>query len=267
MKINQINELYKSDEGDKLALEELLPIAKRYINTKDPIILEIGCGYGRNLFALAHVPNSKVTGCDISLEELEKAKEKMKKHQINNVEMALQKDPYKLPFDDNVFDFIVLWQVLEHVLSKKGKKLLLDEAIRVCKNNGHILIETPNFLFPFDYHDNNLPLVHWLLSDKWRSKITKMIRKYSFPPSQYLNIYSLRKIFKKSPHLKSFKQKTVVYFEERYADIFKNLGGTRKGFKIILFLLYFPVYCILRILRLPGDTLTPSLRVVFEIKK
>lgn len=265
--INKINELYKSEEGDKLALEELLPIAKKYVHNKNPKILEIGCGYGRNLLALAYISGSKVIGCDISSTELEKAKEKMKRYKIDNVDMLPQKECNKLPFDKETFDLIVIWQVLEHVLSKKDKQILLNETTRVCKNRGYILIETPNFLFPIDYHDNSLPLVHWFLPNKWRNKITTIIRKENFPPSQYMTIYSLRKLLKQSPYIKSFKQKTKIYFEEHYIDIFKHLGGTRKKYKVIFFLLYFPIYCIFQLLRLPGDTLTPSLRVVFKIEK
>lgn len=265
--INKINNLYKTKEGDILAAQELLPIVKKYNNFDQPKILEIGCGYGRNLPALASILRSKVTGCDISATELEKAKEKIKEYQINNAALVLQKEPNQLPFDKNSFDFVVIWQVLEHILSKKDKAAFLNEAVRVCKNNGCILIETPNYLFPFDYHDNNLPLVHWLLPDKYRQLITTKLRKETFPPSQYTTIFSLRKIFSQSPYLKTFKQKTRIYFEENYLGIFKHLGGTRVKFKIIFFTMYFPIYCFLRLFGLPADMFTPSLRVVFEIEK
>ena len=196
--INKINELYKSEEGDKLALEELFPLAKKYIVAENPRVLEIGCGYGRNLFALAHINGSQVVGCDVSSEELQKAKEKMDAYKIMNVTTILQPEHGKLPFDENSFDFIVMWQVLEHVLSKKEKAALFNEATRVVKNGGHILIETPNFLFPFDYHDNNLPLAHWILPDKWRRLITTKIRHEDFPPSQYTTVYQIKKFFKKT---------------------------------------------------------------------
>jgi ubiquinone/menaquinone biosynthesis C-methylase UbiE len=267
MAINKINELYKTKKGDEFALEELLPLAKKYITEKKPKILEIGCGYGRNLFALAHIAGSQVVGCDISLQELQKAKEKIEAYEITNVTTTPQTELNKLPFIDNSFDFVVIWQVLEHVLSKEDKKILLNEATRVTKNGGHILIETPNFLFPFDYHDNNLPLIHWIVPNKWRRIITTKIRKEDFPPSQYTNIYQIRNFFKQSPHIKSFVQITKIYFEERYGDIFRHLGGTHKKLKLVFFLLYAPVYYILRFLHLPGDTFTPSVRVIFRITK
>ncbi|HCU01302.1 MAG: hypothetical protein UR66_C0019G0003 [Candidatus Moranbacteria bacterium GW2011_GWE1_35_17] len=265
--INKINEMYKSEKGDEFALEELLPIAKKYITIENPKILEIGCGYGRNLFALAHLTNSQVVGCDVSSEELQKAKEKMDRYKIKNVTTVLQENHEDLPFSDNSFDFIVIWQVFEHIMSKEEKKVLINEATRIIKNGGYILIETPNLLFPFDYHDNNLPLVHWIIPDKWRRIITTKIRKESFPPSQYTTIYQIKKFISDSLYLKSFSQVTKIYFEECYGDIFKHLGGTRVKFKMLFFLLYFPIYCILRSLNLPGDSFTPSLRVIFKINK
>jgi len=265
--INKINNIYKSEVGDKLAVEELLPLVKKYVKVENPKILEVGCGYGRNLFALSHLKNSEVVGCDISKNELKKAQIKMDKYGIKNVQLSLQTDNNKLPFVDNSFDLVVMWQVLEHVFSEEEKKNLINEVMRVLKKGGYVLIETPNWLFPFDYHDNNLPLVHWVFPDCWRQFITTRIRKEKFPPSQYTTICQIKKFISKSSYIKSFKQVTKIYFEESYLDIFRHLGGTRKGFKVLFFLLYAPMYYTLRIMGFSGDTLTPSIRVIFKVDK
>jgi ubiquinone/menaquinone biosynthesis C-methylase UbiE len=264
---NNLDARYKTSEGDRFAEEELLPVVRRYLQTYAPKILEIGCGYGRNLLALSHIVNSEVFGCDISSEQLQKTQDKMKENGVTNVKTVLQTAADKLPFENNSFDFIVLWQVLEHILSREEKKKILEEATRVVKNDGHILIETPNLLFPFDYHDNNLPLVHWLLPDSLRQTLTKKIRGRDFPPSQYTSIYQIRKTLEKSSYTQSCKQQTRIYFEERYTDIFRHLGGTRIKFKFIFFLLYAPVYALFKLIGLPGDTFTPSIRTVFKIIK
>lgn len=267
MDVNEINEIYKSKAGDELAKEELLPVVKKYLKAKAPKILEIGCGYGRNLYALSHIPKSQITGCDISEGELKEAEKKMKSYQITNVKTILQKESDRLPFADDSFDFVVIWQVVEHIPSKEEKQKFINESTRILKDRGHILIETPNFLFPFDYHDSGLPFVHWILPKKWRRKITKIIRKEDFPPSQYTTVYQLKKLFRRNPNIKSFEQKTKVYFEDCYGDVFRNLGGTRIKFKKIFFSLYAPLYYFLKLLRLPGDTFTPSLRLVYKIRK
>lgn len=49
----------------------------------------------------------------------------------------------KLPFKSNYFDFIILSEVLEHLIPSDIPKLIL-ELKRVLKRNGWILITTPN---------------------------------------------------------------------------------------------------------------------------
>lgn len=265
--INELNQKYLSREGDRLAMEELLPVVTRYLQVKRPRILEIGCGYGRNLYALSFVKNSEVHGCDISPKQLAKARRKINGYKIKNVKIKHQPRPDKLPYRDNQFDLVVVWQVLEHIFSKHAKQALLNEVTRVVKPGGLVLVETPNFWFPFDYHDNNLPLVHWLLPDSLRHKINTKIRHEDFPPSQYTNIFELRKMLKRSPHSQSVKQLSRIYFEDNYLDIFRHLGGTRLKFKKLFFSLYAPEYLALRLMHLPGDLFTPSLRVVYKINK
>lgn len=265
-KLNEINQIYKTEQGDQLALEELVPVIKRY-GVKNPHILEPGCGYGRNVVAMSSIEGSFVEGCDIEQGELEKAKKRAQENGRTNVKFTHQSEGNRFPYEDNQFDVVASWQVLEHILDKQVKKDFLTEATRVVKGGGIIVIETPNQLFPFDYHDNNLPFLHWFGLTKLRYKLTRLIRDEDFPPSQYINIYSLKKILKKSPHVKGVEQLTKIYFEESYSDIFKHMGGTRLKFKKLFFTLYFPFYLLLRLFRLPGDSFTPSLRVVFKVKK
>ncbi len=266
-KLNTIDARYKSREGDKLAKEELLPVVKQYLKAKNPKILEVGCGYGRNLYALSHVEGSSVVGCDIASVELEKANEKMKEYGVQNVKTVLQTDEEELPFGDNEFDCVVLWQVLEHVLMKREKQSLLNEVSRITKDGGLVFIETPNQLFPIDYHDNNLPLVHWLLPNALRRALTRAVRGRDYPPSQYTSIFELKRMLKRASGTKKLEQLTRVYFEDRYSDVFRHLSGTRLGSKKLIFILYYPLYLLLRLFRISGDAFTPSLRVVFKIKK
>ena len=62
-------------------------------------------------------------------------------------------DILNLPIDNNVFDGVILGEVLEHLLNPKK---VLQEAYRVTKKGGIALITTP-FMFhvhadPYDYH-------------------------------------------------------------------------------------------------------------------
>ncbi|MGH7730931.1 MAG: hypothetical protein ACRENJ_06725, partial [Candidatus Eiseniibacteriota bacterium] len=50
-----LNRRYHGPEGDAFAMEELVPVARRFL-PEGGRVLEVGCGYGRNLVALAGLP-------------------------------------------------------------------------------------------------------------------------------------------------------------------------------------------------------------------
>ncbi len=55
----ELNDRYQGAEGDRFAIEELAPVAGRFL-PEGGRALEIGCGYGRNLVALATLKASVV---------------------------------------------------------------------------------------------------------------------------------------------------------------------------------------------------------------
>src|SRR5437762_8071425 len=71
-----LNERYHGAEGDAFALEELAPVALRFAPPGGRV-LEVGCGYGRNLVALATLDAGMVAGSDPLLDELRRARERV----------------------------------------------------------------------------------------------------------------------------------------------------------------------------------------------
>jgi ubiquinone/menaquinone biosynthesis C-methylase UbiE len=264
--LNKLDDFYRSPAGEKMAREELLPVIERYCGSGTLKILEVGCGYGRNIEALSGIAGSEFFGCDISAEDLQAAEKRAEELGRVNIKLSLQSDKNKLPYPDSQFDLVVLWQVLEHVPSKQEKKSLLSEVARVVKNNGLVLVETPNFFFPLDYHDTSLPFVHYLPA-AFRQLLIRKLRKRDFPPSFYASICQIKKFLSSFAGTMSVKKISRIFFEKNYSDIFKHLGGTRQGNKKIFFVLYFPVYLLLKLLRIDGDLFTPSVRAVFKIEK
>ncbi|MDD4902445.1 MAG: class I SAM-dependent methyltransferase [Patescibacteria group bacterium] len=263
---NKFDKFYRSPAGEKMAGEELLPVIGRYRSAGNLKILEVGCGYGRNIAALSGIKDSEYSGCDISAADLEQAKKRAEELGRNNIELFLQPDKNKLPFAANQFDLAVLWQVLEHVPTRAEKKSLLAEVSRVVKNNGLVLVETPNFFFPVDYHDTNLPLANYFPAS-WRAWLIRRIRKQNFPPSFYTDVLEIKKFLASAGDVIAVKKASKIFFEKSYSDIFKHLGGTRQGNKKAFFVLYFPLYCLLRALKIDGDLFTPSVRAVFRVEK
>ncbi|MSP51316.1 MAG: class I SAM-dependent methyltransferase [Alphaproteobacteria bacterium] len=55
----------------------------------------------------------------------------------------------RLPFGNDTFDLAVSVAVLEHV---QDQQAVLSEIFRVLRPSGHLYIEVPNYLFPFEPH-------------------------------------------------------------------------------------------------------------------
>ncbi|MDR2115347.1 MAG: class I SAM-dependent methyltransferase [Planctomycetaceae bacterium] len=82
----------------------------------------------------------------------------------------------EMPFDDNQFDLVVSFAVIEHVGSQENQKRFLAECFRVAKK--YVFIATPNRGYPIEFH-TVLPLIHWLPKSIHR-KILKHFRRYEF---------------------------------------------------------------------------------------
>ncbi len=97
-------------------------------------LLEVGVGTG---LALHHYPSTTaITGLDISMEMLDKAKERVAALKLPNVTLVCG-DAERLPFDDASFDCVTL----PYVLSVTPNPLaLLAELRRVCTPGGSIYI-------------------------------------------------------------------------------------------------------------------------------
>lgn len=113
--------------------------------TKNRIVLDIACGSGYGTDYLMRNGAKKVIGADISENAIKTAREKyLGEFQVMNA--------IKLDFQDNYFDCVVSFETIEHLIEYK---LFLDEIRRVTKNNGTVIMSTPNYVFElvkFKYH-------------------------------------------------------------------------------------------------------------------
>lgn len=110
-------------------------------------VLEVGCGVGAVLVALARAePSLALTGLDRSVEQLEGGRRHL---DANGVTAALVVgDALALPFADGSFDRVVMVWVLEHLADEPTRVAALREARRVLRPGGRIdLTETDYGLF------------------------------------------------------------------------------------------------------------------------
>ena len=264
-----IVERYHGPEGDAFARAELTPVAARFLSPGSRA-LEVGCGYGRNLVALAGVEGCSIVGSDVSLAELKRAQAErigpLPGPQRARVALVRQ-EPFRLPFRDSAFDLVVLWQVVEHLFGREAKRKVLAECLRVVKPGGHLLIETPNQWFPVDYHDNLVPFAHWFLPKAAREWITWKVRGKRYPPSEYLSLPGLARLIRAAPGVTRAQRATTVYFARSYGEAWRHLAGTQVALKRLLFAAAAPVHALLRPFGGSADFVLPSLRVVWRVEK
>src|SRR5262249_52397925 len=130
----------------------------------------------------------------------------------------------RLPFRDDAFDLVVLWQVLEHVIGADAKRALVAESVRGLKSGGHLRVEAPNQWFPVDYHDNRLPLVHWLLGFGAREWLTWKVRGERYHPSEYLSLPALTRLVRAAPGVRRVTKTTAVYFADALGTAWREMS-------------------------------------------
>jgi ubiquinone/menaquinone biosynthesis C-methylase UbiE len=112
-------------------------LLKAYVLAADKVhgnLLEVGCGEGRGVTWL--MPKvEKFSAIDKITEIVEGLKKKFPQGNFISGNIP------PLPYEDNTFDCVVSFQVIEHI---KDDNLYLEEISRVLKPNGLALITTPN---------------------------------------------------------------------------------------------------------------------------
>ena len=98
-------------------------------------VLEVGVGTGISL--PLYPPDVRITGVDVSLEMLEKARARVERAKLSNVEALLEMDAEAMTFPDASFDKVVAMYVVS-VVPRPEK--LLEELHRVCRPDGDIFI-------------------------------------------------------------------------------------------------------------------------------
>jgi len=126
------------DVNDEMYYEHL----NRYVSLEDQvsgkIVLDAACGVGYGTHILANSA-TKVYGIDIDKESISYAQ---KKYVSDNITFEVA-SVTKLPYEDNYFDVIVSFEIIEH-LNKKEQEKFLSEIKRVLKEDGSLIISTPD---------------------------------------------------------------------------------------------------------------------------
>lgn len=100
-------------------------------------VLDAGCGVGGSSVWIAKNRGAKVTGININENQLSEARELAKRNDVLDSVRFIQKNFMDTGFPDNSFD--VVWG-LESICYAEDKKAFLNEARRILKDHGRIII-------------------------------------------------------------------------------------------------------------------------------
>jgi len=124
-------------------------LTSNFFIKKGDKIAEFGCGSGyfTSLLAKAVEPTGKVYAIDILEDAINETKELLEILDIKNV-LFYKGDVKNLPYEDEFFDVVFVSQIL---FQNEEYEKILDEAIRILKKGGHLIIIEPNQKLPFIY--------------------------------------------------------------------------------------------------------------------
>ena len=114
----------------------------RRVTDRRPRILDVGCGTGANLLMLSQYGDAE--GVDISEDALAFCRER-------GLDRVRQGAGEELPHDDNTFDLVTAFDVVEHMDDDLAG---LREMYRVLRPGGHALVFVPTFMFLWGLQDD-----------------------------------------------------------------------------------------------------------------
>jgi ubiquinone/menaquinone biosynthesis C-methylase UbiE len=132
----------KAKEGSLDLSHPGMKVLQKYINNSSVNkILDIGCGEGTRLVSLVKKTSKdkEAYGVDISETAI-----KLAKSNYPNLNF-IKSDIEKVPFKGKIFDLIYSAYVLEHL---NNPRKLLEEAKRLLRSNGVIILIAPNYGSP-----------------------------------------------------------------------------------------------------------------------
>ncbi|MFA5771356.1 MAG: methyltransferase domain-containing protein [Thermoplasmata archaeon] len=212
-----------------------------YIDLKDKMVLDAGCGLGGKTIFYAENGCKLITGIDIDEEHIKYAKEFAEKKGVSNAEFRVGSLDM-LPFESDKFDIIFMNDVIEHIKRPILPKVL-EECKRVIKENGRICLEFPPWTDAYAAHLYDYIYIPWCQLLFSSETLIRVIKRMDPQPRhgklsviehfQELNRISIEE-FEDIVKMRDFK---VVSFERR----------TIKNIKFLRHIPFFNKYLITRV--------------------
>jgi len=110
-----------------------MDLFQKYVS-KEMKVLEVGCGYGRNLSRLYNNDFSNLIGIDISQRMINRG---LRQYPYLDLRKS---SGYALPFPENAFDAVILVAVLTCIPEREKQQRLISEVLRVLQIGGVLYV-------------------------------------------------------------------------------------------------------------------------------
>jgi len=157
MKHDRLTELYERDigsaEGQRITRQRVHWMCRQ---ARSPRILDLGCSQGLVSILLGR-EGSRVVGIDTQTASVRFASERLSEEEAPVRERVSFRvvEAQALPLPDASFDTVVMGELLEHLVEQRS---VLEEAHRVVKPGGLLVLTTPYGLFPSLDHKESIYL-------------------------------------------------------------------------------------------------------------
>jgi len=196
-------------------------------------VLDVGCSMGGLMYSLYNSNKFDfVAGVDIDSTAVEMAKEYKNINKISDEKVFVDTASiFELPFENKKFDFIIMKDVGEHLENKENLELALIELKRILKDDGHIFIETPNYIFPMEVHLKipMLPFISTKSSVKFIAKLfgkdPDFVNHLNFTtPKMFETIFKNNSLSFHNAY-EEYKLPYIIKNSEKLSGRFKFIGG------------------------------------------
>lgn len=143
------------------ARSQIVPWLESVIHLRGARVLEIGCGTGSGIVALAE-RGAQVIGVDLDEGSLQVGRKRCALHGVVAELHAINATSIAKLFGDTVFDLIIFYASLEHMTLDERLRAIADTWAMLRPGKLWCVIETPNRLWHTDTHTAFLPFYHWL---------------------------------------------------------------------------------------------------------